>query len=73
MKTIRLSNETMRALEDAADLPFKPEGEQQSDGSWLVPFSDDTWERLQRHRLPGETDDDAVSRMVRFYLGRRSH
>ena len=73
MKTVRLSNETMRALKAAANLPFKPEGQQQSDGFWLVPFSDDTWQRLQQNRLPGETDDDVLSRIVRSVSGRKNH
>jgi len=41
-----------------------------ADGDWLVPVEEDTYERLQNQRLPGETDDDTVQRMIHVYFGR---
>jgi hypothetical protein len=35
-----------------------------------VPLGDDTYERLQQHREPGETDDDAIIRIIQTYQGR---
>jgi hypothetical protein len=35
-----------------------------ADGDWLVPVEDDIYERIQDARLPGETDDDTVQRML---------
>jgi hypothetical protein len=46
-------------------------GTRQPAGSWLVPIADDTSERLERQRLPGESDDDLVSRAVRAYRGQQ--
>jgi len=71
MKTIRLSDATHRALMEQALLPFQPTGARQPDGTWLVPVSDETWDRLEAQRLAGESDDDLVMRVLRAYEGRR--
>lgn len=71
MPTIRLSDATYRDLADLAILPFAGTGIRQSDGSWLVPLDDETLERLRQNRLAGETDDDLVSRLIRFHRGQR--
>jgi hypothetical protein len=71
MKTIRLTEATYNALAAAAILPFRSTAERQADGTWLVPIEDDTYERLEEHRLPGESDDDTVIRMLRVYHGQR--
>ena len=71
MKTIKISDATYRAVADAAILPFRSTGQQQPDGSWLVPVEDDTLERLNQVRLPGESDDDAVMRLIRFFRDQR--
>lgn len=65
MKTISMSDATYRVVADLATLPFRWTGARQPDGSWLVPVEDDTHERLQGHRLPGESDDDLVQRLIR--------
>jgi len=65
MKTIKVS--------DAAILPFRSTGDRLADGDWLVPVEDDTCERIQDARLPGETDDDTVQRMLHVYFGRPSN
>lgn len=65
MKTMSMSDATYRAVAELATLPFRWTGARQPDGSWLVPVEDDTYERLQQHRLPGESDDDLVQRLIR--------
>jgi len=71
MKTIKVSDDTYRAIAEEASLPFRSTGMRQADGTWLVPIADDTWERLRRQRLPGETDDDMVMRIVRRHRGQK--
>jgi hypothetical protein len=70
MKMIKISDATHWAIADCATLSFRATAKRQSDGSWLVPLDDDTVERLHRARLPGESDDDTIMRMIRCY---RSH
>lgn len=69
MKTIRISDATYRALAKEAILPFRSTGTRQADGAWLVPVEDDTYERLQQHRLPDESDDDLIQRIIRGHRG----
>jgi hypothetical protein len=73
MKTIKVSGATHRAVVDAAILPFRSTGQRQPDGTWLVPIEDDTWEALERQRLPGESDDDAIQRLIRRNHGQLPH
>ena len=56
MKTVRISDAAHRAIAEAAVLPFRSAGRQLADGDWLVELADDTYERIQEHRLPGETN-----------------
>lgn len=70
-RTITLSDATYRAIAEEAILPFRSTATRQQDGSWLVPIADDTWERLQQHRLPGESDDDVVMRLISQYRGHK--
>ena len=73
MKTIKVSDAIYRAIADAAILPFRSTGDRLPDGDWLVPVEDDTYERIQDARLPGETDDNTVQRMVLAHHGRSNH
>ena len=73
MKRIRISELTYRTIADAAVLPFRSTGQRQPDGTWLVPVEEDTYERLQRHRQPGETDDDAIIRLIHIHQGRSTN
>ncbi|MFN4282349.1 MAG: hypothetical protein ACK4NA_06895 [Alphaproteobacteria bacterium] len=68
-RSITVSDTTYRAIAEEAILPFRSTATRQQDGRWLVPVADDTWERLQQHRLPGETDDDVVMRLISQYRG----
>jgi len=73
MKTIKVNDATYRAIADATILPFRSTGDRLADGDWLVPVENDTYERIQDVRPPGETDDDTVQRMLHVYFGRSSN
>jgi predicted CopG family antitoxin len=69
MRTIRVSDATYRAIAALALLPFRSTATRQPDGTWLVPIEDDTYKRLGAHRLPGESDEDTVQRLIHRYRG----
>ena len=69
MKTIRITSDTLRAIQDLAILPFRSNATQQDDGTWLVPLDDDVWQRLRDLQLPAETFDDTLTRIIRSYQG----
>jgi hypothetical protein len=71
MKTIKVSTATYRAIAEEAILPFRSTATRQPDGTWLVPVADDTWEALRKERLPGESDDDTVMRVIRRHRGQK--
>ena len=70
MKTVKISKAAHRAIAEAAVLPFRSTGRRLADGDWLIELEDDTYERIQEHRLPGETDDDAILRALHVHSGR---
>ena len=70
MKTIKVSDATCRAIAELALLPFRSTAIRQSDGTWLLPLEDETWEALQGQRLPGESDEDAIQRLIHYYRKR---
>ena len=70
MKTIRVSDATYCAIAEAAIYPFHSTARRLPDGDWLVEIADDTYERIQEHRLPGETDDDIILRALHVHSGR---
>jgi hypothetical protein len=67
MKAIRITTETLQAIRDLAILPFRSDATQQDDGTWLVPLDDDVWQRLRDMKLPAETMDDTLTRIIREY------
>lgn len=69
--TIRVSDAMYREVAGLAILPLRSDGAHQPNGSWLVPVYEDTLEALQRKRLPGENEEDAIMRLVRRYRGQR--
>lgn len=69
MRTIRVSDATYRAIAALALLPFRSTAMRQPDGTSLVPIEDNTYERLEAHRLPGESDEDTVQRLIHRYRG----
>ena len=70
MKTIRISDATHRAIAEAAVLPYRGTGRQLPNGDWLIDLADDTYERIEGARLPGETDDDTILRALHVHSGR---
>lgn len=71
MKTINVSDATYRAIAEEAILPFRSTATRQANGNWLVPIADDTWDALQKERLPDESDDEAVMRIIRRHRGQK--
>ncbi len=71
MKTINVSDATYRAIAEEAILPFRSTATRRADGGWLVPIADDIWDALQKERLPGESDDDTVMRLIRRHRGQK--
>lgn len=71
MKSVRISDATYRAIADLAILPFRSTATRQADGTWMVPLSGETWNRLQARRLPDEDDDDLIQRIIRNYRGEK--
>ncbi len=67
--TIRVSEATYQAIADLAGFAFRSTGTREDDGNWLVPISDELWDRLQQARLPGESDDDTLMRLIRSSRG----
>lgn len=70
MKTLRVSDATYHAIAGLALLPFRSTAVRQPDGTWLVPVEDETYDRLQQSCLPGESDDDALQRLIHHYRGK---
>jgi hypothetical protein len=54
---------------EMAILPFRSTGTRQPDGTWLVPVDEEVALRLDQERLPGESDDDVVARLIRAARG----
>ena len=70
MKTIRIIDATHRAIAEGAIYPFHSTARRLPDGDWLVELADNTCERIEGARLPGETDDDAILRALHVHSGR---
>lgn len=70
MKIIKVSDATYRAIAEATIGVFRSTGTRQPDGTWLVPIEDDTWERIEKIRLAGESDDDTIQRAIHISHGR---
>jgi hypothetical protein len=71
MPLIRMTDAPYTALARLAIGTFRQTGQRQADGTWLVPIEQDTWDALQATRLPGETDEDVIQRVIHHHLGRR--
>ena len=69
MKTIRVTNDTLRAIADLAILPFRSNAIRQDDGTWLLPVDDEVWQRIEDKRLAAESHDDTLTRIIREYRG----
>ena len=71
MPLIRMTDATYKTIASLTIGTFRSTGTRQADGTWLVPIEQDTWDRIQAIRLPGETDEDAIQRAIHRHLGRR--
>ena len=68
MPIIRLSEATYLRVAEISSADFISTGVKQPDGTWLVPIEDHVMANLAKLRLPGETDDDLVARLIRGRL-----
>lgn len=71
MPKIVLSDATLQELRSLAVRPFESHATPLPDGRWLVSMEEDTLERLEAHRLAGESDDDLIARIARLYRNTR--
>jgi hypothetical protein len=62
--------EECRAL-IAAEFPFKETGRRLPNGKWQMPVDAETWKRLQKVRLHGESISDCIVRVIIITLHRR--
>ena len=73
MRTIIVSDETKHLI-DAQVQPgydLRQTATRLPDGRWTVPVDDEVFDRIDAARLPGETDDDSVSRLLRAATGKK--
>lgn len=73
MRVLILSEESYRLILDQARplVLVRSDAIRRPDGLWDTPVDDDVAAALDDARLPGESDDDVVSRLVRSAIGRR--
>jgi hypothetical protein len=73
MPTIRLSAHTMQLVRERAPATFRFAciATKVDDVGWTVPVDDAVAYRIALMRLPGESDDDVVSRLVREAVERK--
>lgn len=60
---IIISALTMDLIRAAALAGFRQTGKRRADGTWEVPLSADTAQRLHDLAFPGETMDDTIQRL----------
>jgi hypothetical protein len=56
-------NEECRAL-IAAEFPFEQTGRRLPNGNWQMPVNAETWKRLQKVRLQGESMSNCIIRVM---------
>lgn len=71
MPLIRLTDATYKTIASLTIGTFRSTGTRQADGTWLVPIEQETWDRINTIRLPGETDEDVIQRAIHISLRRR--
>lgn len=73
MPMVKLSHDTLQLIREQTreGFTFACTASRRADGLWDVPVDDEVAIRIATERLPRETDDDVVSRLVRAASGRR--
>jgi hypothetical protein len=73
MKMIVVADETknMIDLQVRAGYEVRQTAAQRPDGRWTIPVDDEVFAHIEAARLPGETDDDTVSRLLRGAIGQK--
>ena len=73
MPMIKVSGHTLQLIREQAQegFSFACTATRCADGLWNVPVDDEVAVKMATARLPGETDDDVVSRLVRTAIGSR--
>lgn len=71
MKIITVSDETKRLIDDQAlsGYAIHQTATHLPHGQWAIPVDDEVFAHIDASRLPGETDDDTVSRLLRLAVG----
>jgi hypothetical protein len=71
MPKITLADDTRRLIRDQARGPLTAlsDAVRLRDGLWEVPIDDEVAAVIEAARLPAETDDEVVSRLVRGAIG----
>ena len=62
VRTIIISDKIRKIMQSRANSILK-EGTRLEDGTWMIPIGTDTWDRLQRFRIPGEDINDCLERL----------
>lgn len=73
MPMIKVSDHTLQLIREQTQegFNFVCTATPRADGLWDVPVDDEVALKIATARLPNETDDDVVSRLVRMAIGRR--
>ena len=73
MKIITMSDETKHLIDTQVQPGYalRRTATRLPDGRWTIPVDDEVFEHIEATRLPGETDDDVVSRLLRAATGRK--
>ena len=73
MPMIKLTDHTLKLIQEQTreGYTFACTARRRSDGLWDVPVDDEVAMKIAAARLPNETDDDVVSRLVRTAIGKR--
>ena len=71
MKIITVSDETKRLIDVQvqAECDLRQTATRLPDGRWTISVDNEVFDHVRAARLPGETDDDAVSRLLRLAIG----
>jgi hypothetical protein len=75
MPLIKVSDHTIQLIPQQAREGFSvaSTSTRQADGLWEVPVDDEVGSRITTERLPNETDDDVVSRLVGTSISKQPH